>query len=433
MKIVGLITEYNPFHKGHLYHIKKAKEITGADAALVLMSGDYVQRGEPAIFPKEVRARAALLEKASAVFELPLPYATGSGEIFATGAVSLFDALGCVDAICFGAECSDTDLLSEIARVLLEEPEEYQRALKSALKEGKSFPAAREKALVATMGEGETLKEILQNPNNILGIEYIKALKKLGSPMKAYAIEREGASYHELTLGWKYDSASSIRQALRQKQDLDLVRESIPKDVFEIYKDYLKEGSPIFWQDYSLLLKYRLMEVSSVLEDPHSGLSKYLDVSDQLAHRIINYLEEYLDPESFVQVLKTKDLNYTRISRSLLHIMLGIKNKDLEEYLDRGAVFYGRLLGFRKEDAKVLSAIKKNSKIPMLTKLADARQVLTDFYGEAGQGSEEKKDLAMRMLSQDVFASEIYDSVQKMKDGRRPVREFRKPIQIFEA
>ena len=149
MKIVGLITEYNPFHNGHLYHIEEAKRITGSDAAVVVMSGDYVQRGTPAFMPKRLRAEMALRCGVGAVFELPVCYATGSAEYFALGAVSLLDMLGIVDCICFGSECDDLEAMSRAADILLKEPKEYQALLRSSLKEGNPFPAARQKALAA--------------------------------------------------------------------------------------------------------------------------------------------------------------------------------------------------------------------------------------------------------------------------------------------
>lgn len=149
MKIVGLITEYNPFHNGHLYHIQKAKEISGADAAVVVMSGNYVQRGAPAIMPKHLRAEVALEAGVPVVMELPVCYAAGSAEYFAAGAISLFEQLGCIDSICFGSECGDYKVLERIARVTADEPEEYKFSLQEALRKGISFPRARQMALKA--------------------------------------------------------------------------------------------------------------------------------------------------------------------------------------------------------------------------------------------------------------------------------------------
>lgn len=205
MKIVGLITEYNPFHNGHLYHIHESLRITGADAALVVMSGDYVQRGTPAIMPKRLRTEMALYCGAGAVLELPVCYATGSAEFFALGAISLLDSLGIVDSVCFGSECSDLPLLQKIAGLLVDEPEQYREILRHELKLGKSFPAARQTAVVFCTGDPRCA-DILKDPNNILGIEYLKALKKCGSSIRPYTIRRKGAGYHSSQLDGLYSS-----------------------------------------------------------------------------------------------------------------------------------------------------------------------------------------------------------------------------------
>ena len=180
MKVVGLITEYNPFHNGHQFHIEQAKLITDADAVIVVMSGDFVQRGEPAIMPKHLRAEAALKCNADLVIELPFCYATESAEQFAIGAVSIFEKLGIVDSICFGSECGDIQSLTEIAQILSNESDEYKASLQKQLRTGDSFPVAREKAMKELFPD-KNYGQILSEPNNILGIEYIKALLKLGA------------------------------------------------------------------------------------------------------------------------------------------------------------------------------------------------------------------------------------------------------------
>ena len=214
MKIVGLITEYNPFHNGHLYHIQQAKRTTGADAVIVVMSGDYVQRGVPAVMPKRLRAESALECGASAVFELPVCYSTGSAELFAESAVALLDQLQIVDSLCFGSECGDLDALSEIADLLCQEPKDYRSLLKKHLRNGLSFPCARRKALKEYLPE-KNFAALLDEPNNILGIEYLKAIRKLKSTIKPYTILRKGARYHDQELSTEnLSSASAIRSLL---------------------------------------------------------------------------------------------------------------------------------------------------------------------------------------------------------------------------
>ncbi|WP_251390763.1 nucleotidyltransferase [Mediterraneibacter agrestimuris] len=406
MKVVGLIAEYNPFHNGHLHHITKAKELTGADYAVVIMSGDYVQRGVPAIMPKRLRTEMALKSGASAVFELPVCYATGSAELFAEGAVSFFDHLGVVDSICFGSECNDLDGLQTIADVLLEEPEEYRVELRKHLKNGVSYPHARQAALSAYMHIQNY--SLLNNPNNILGIEYLKALKKLNSSMKPYTIKRHGAHYHDETLHPVNSSASAIRSLLAYSGSmvhtespetfenstfhhlLGALEDQVPSDCLELLKDYHRVKYPVYQNDFSLLLKYKLLN-----KTPET-LTMYMDVSPDLANRISGQLNNYFNYKQYCELLKTRELTQTRINRSLLHIMLGIKKDTVTLYLEEGAHAYAHLLGFRKDSEKVISAVAKQSRIPLLTKLYD-----TDFLSDTGR----------RMLTQDILASNLYNSV----------------------
>ena len=279
MKIVGLITEYNPFHNGHLYHLEQALDITGADAAIALMSGNYVQRGAPAIMPKHLRAQVALEAGVPLVLELPVCYATGSAEYFASGAVSLFQRLGCVDAICFGSECGDYSLLERIAQVTAEEPEEYRFSLQEALREGMSFPLARQMALKQYFRD-ELPSEILEQPNNILGIEYIKALRRQNSPIKAYTIKRKVSGYHDEHLSESYSSASAIRRLLEAagkaihleseglfdeptlSEALTRLEGQVPPACIRFLEETHRRRYPVYANDFSLLFKYRLLTES---------------------------------------------------------------------------------------------------------------------------------------------------------------------------
>ena len=408
MKIVGLITEYNPFHNGHLYHIKESLRVTGADAAVVVMSGDYVQRGTPAIMPKRIRAEMALMCGAGAVFELPVCYATGSAEFFALGAVSLLDSLGIVDYLCFGSECNDLPALEQLAELLLEEPEAYQILLKDNLKQGMSFPRARQEAILSYT-EDSQLAEILRNPNNILGIEYLKAIKKLGSKMEPYTISRRGAQYHDEELDSDYSSATAIRSLLAYSSSsfntepvegnydelslsgiLSELENQVPKCCLELLKDYHKVQYPISQNDFSLILKYKLLN-----KQPES-LVRYVDVSPEIASRIANQLNNFFNYKQFCDLLKTRELTQTRVNRALLHIMLGTKKANVEEYIDNGYHMYARLLGFRKDNAKLLTAMSKESSLPVLTKMSEI-----DDLPELGQ----------KMLRHDMLASNLYTSV----------------------
>lgn len=393
MKTVGLITEYNPFHNGHAYHIEKAKMLTGADRVIVVMSGDFVQRGAPAVMPKHLRAESALLSGASLILELPVCFATGSAEYFAQGSISLLNRLGCIDSICFGSECGDLHLLKEIAQILADEPIEYQTALKQALKEGASFPAARQEALNIY---SDKYSEILASPNNILGIEYLKALAKIHSKMEPFTIKRIGAGYHDMDIDGQFSSATAIRSDIYQLADVNSSSESlplthiqtqVPSSCHELMKKNYQTRYPVKADDFSLLLKAKL------LSETAGSLSHYLDMSPELANRILRLRNDYLSFEQFCDLLKTKELTRSRISRSFIHVLLGITNDWLTAM--KAPAPYARILGFRRDHADLLGILKRTSDIPLIT--SPARAVLADT--------------AYQMLELDIYASNLYESV----------------------
>ncbi len=393
MKTVGLITEYNPFHNGHAYHIKKAKELTGADRVIVVMSGDYVQRGTPAIMPKHLRTECALLSGASLVIELPVCFATGSAEYFSWGAVSLLDQLGCVDAICFGSECGDIHVLQEITQILANEPADYQNVLRHALKEGLSFPAARQTALSMYSSR---YSEILSSPNNILGIEYLKALAKMHSKMDAFTITRMGAGYHDMDTDSSFSSATAIRSNIYRFTDVNTsakdvalthIQNQVPSACYELMETSYQTRYPVSSDDFSLLLKVKL------LTETTDSLCNYMDVSPDLANRILRLRNDFLDFEQFCDLLKTKELTRSRISRSLIHVLLGITNNWITA--TKSPAPYARILGFRGDHADLLGILKQSSTIPLIT--SPARAAL--------------ENTAQQMLELDIYASDLYESV----------------------
>lgn len=411
MKVTGIIAEYNPFHNGHKYHIEKARALTGADYIIIIMSGNYVQRGEPAVMDKYLRTKMALECGGDLVLELPLPYAAGSAEYFATGAVSLLDKLGIVDYLCFGSECGDAAKLMRAASYLANEPFEYRELLQNYLMQGLSFPSAQEAALHACT-DSETAA-LLSSPNNRLGIEYCKALLRLDSSITPVSILREGAGYHDETL---YDadsimssSASAIRKELTNyyKESPSSILSQVPIPVSSIIEQEWNKSFPITEDDFSLLLHYKL------LSETKSSLGTYLDMTSDLADKIIKYLPEFTTFSGFCMTLKSKELTYARISRCLLHILLDIKTSDMDIYLGKNTpkgteesekvIPYARILGFRKDAGGLLHEIKENSSIPMISKLADARKLLSQIsYG---------------MLEKEIIAGHIYEAVKVQKYG----------------
>ena len=424
MKIVGLITEYNPFHNGHLYHMQKAKEITGADSLIAVMSGNYVQRGAPAIMPKHLRAEVALEAGIPLVLELPVCYASGSAEYFADGAISLFEKLGCIDSICFGSECGDYYLLEKVAHVTADEPEAYKQTLQDALKQGLSFPLARQAALKAYF-QDPSLDDILEQPNNILGIEYIKALYLRKSPIGAYTIRRKISGYHDKELSPGYSSASAIRRLLAfagnsvhlaseemydepgLSEVLTILEGQVPPSCIRSLEETHRVRYPVYANDFSLLFRYRL------LTETRESLAGYLDMTEELANRMINHANDFITFDQFCDLLKTRDMTYSRISRCLLHILLNIRTEDMTLYKEEGGCQYARVLGFSKDGAKLLTRIKRTSSVPLLTKLTQ-----TEGLSKTG----------LRMLRQDIFAADLYESVITDKFKMPFISEYQQQI-----
>lgn len=409
MQVNGIIAEYNPFHNGHKYQLDESLLRTGADFTIVVMSGNFVQRGAPALADKRLRAETALRCGADLVLELPVLYATASAEHFADGAAALLDRLGIVTHLCFGSECGDTAPLDRIARILLEEPPRYRAALKDCLRQGLSFPAARARALPLCDSRLERYRDILSSPNNILGVDYIRALAARKSGIIPVTIKRLGGGYHDGRLeeahpgrGGEghapFSSALAIREALRQGQPPSVAESHMPAEAGGLLRSYLAENRPLWPDDFSAVLYYKL------LMEKENGFGKYLDVTDDLSNRIRNRLHEFNGFSGFCSLLKTKEMTYARISRCLLHILLGIEDGHMELGKSLDYAPYARVLGFRKASAPLLHAVKAHSAVPLVTKLADAEKKL--------EGD------AYRLLRLDILTSEFYRGTAAVLCGR---------------
>lgn len=411
MKTAGIITEYNPFHSGHLYQIEQLRARTGADYVVTVMSGDYVQRGEPALYDKYTRTAIALHNGIDLVLELPCCFATSSAEDFAACGVALLDRLGVVDTLCFGSEAGELSLLQKAAGILLQEPEPYRHILRARLKEGNSFPKARLDALCGCLPEEGALPPLLSQPNNILGIEYLKALQKRRSPIRPVTIRRAGQGYHEETLDREtaFPSATGIRTAVREGW-LDYLSCPQYHGMDANALSQLEHPVPMFADDLTGILNWKLLELL------HQGvpLSDFADVSPELEARLTARSLEFAAFSGRVEQLKTKAYTYTRVSRALLHVLLGITAQELHEARAQDYVSYARILGFRRQATPLLAAIKKNSGLPLVTKTADARKDLEGF--------------ALHQLHQDLTASHLYQSVVFQKSGVPMKNEYTRSV-----
>jgi predicted nucleotidyltransferase len=424
MKVVGLITEYNPFHNGHKYHIEEAKRVTGADYVIIVMSGNFVQRGTPAVIDKYSRTEMALNNGVDLVLELPVCYATSSAEYFAHGAVSLLDRLGVVDYLCFGSECGDITLLDEAAGFLLDTPTSFNTHLQAFLRDGMTYPAARGLALQHYLeaqhpNHSSALINVLTEPNNILGIEYMKALRRLSSRIMPITIQRISAHYHDSDLNieesnsFTISSATAIRRAifssgLEADSYFEEIRHSVPDDVFHILKKHHQIKYPISEEDFSQAIKYKL------LYESRQSLCEYLDISEDLADRLKKHSNLHKTMTELAQDIKTKNLTLTRINRAVIHMLLNIKTEAIEEYNQKGYTQYARVLGVKKDSSHLLRKIEQNESIPIITKVSKAELQLSP--------------IAFRMLQEDILAAHLYNHGVYEKYGASIPNEYKHGI-----
>ena len=415
MNVIGIIAEYNPFHNGHAYQIAHVKKNLHADYIVVAASGDYVQRGEPALLDKYTRARMALSSGADLVLELPVLWSTASAELFADAGISLFEKTGCVNGICFGAESGDLALLRRIADVLADEPAALKASLKRNLKSGNTFPKAREAALLSYFADaadqdgalpGST--ETLSSPNNILALEYLKSLRRRASSITPYLLKREGAAYHETSIRSGASevpaSASAIRHTLfaggagASEDSADgILHHAMPQEALSILQDYRADFPLLCADDFSGILGYLLLSSSA------TQLARTADSSPEFANRMQNQLPYYTSFSSFASRLKSKEMTLTRINRILLHSILGITSSDYAcgNALDK--IPYLRILGFRESAAPLLAALKASAAVPLITRPSQAPKLLSTD--------------AMQVFERDVFAGNLYLQMRNQKGG----------------
>lgn len=429
MNIVGIIAEYNPFHRGHEYQILKLKELCQADYVIIAMSGNFVQRGIPALMDKYSRTLMALSCGADLVLELPALFATASAEYFAGGGVSLLNSTGIVTHLGFGVETDNRRLLSELAAILSKEPEPYREFLRKELKSGSSFPVARSAALRHFISDAafahfqpqadstkcakpqlhisslHEIEETLALPNNILALEYLRALADSHSSIVPVPILRKGKGYHDPGFGkagtdpeysfpavrqeshppiteHDFCSASAIRSCLKNGSS-PVPETAMPKASYHILRNYPHPF--LFEDDFSALLHYEL------LTDDTGRLAAWADSSPELARRLTAEREFFTDWSNFCQHIKTKNITYARLSRLFTHMLLHIRQEDCQTL---AAPSYLRILGFRETAAPLLTALKSGSSLPLITSPSDAGHLLSPD--------------AKKLLGFDLRATDLY-------------------------
>jgi len=439
LRILGIIVEYNPFHNGHLYHLSKAKEITKADYIIAVMSGHFLQRGEPAIIDKWARTKMAINAGVDLVIEIPFVFSTQDANGFAFGAIKLLNSLQIVDYLCFGCETNDLDTLYPISNFLYIEPPEFKELIKHNSKKGYEFPKTRSQALCEyhrTLGinglkkvSPSELSKLLKHPNNILALEYIKHLLNLNSKIKPLPLKRIGASYHQKNIEGNISSATSIRNEIinnltSPESNLftlnDKIKPTIPSSGFPILERELKEGrGPVTFDSYQQSIFAILRRMSS--ED----ISRIHGVTEGLENRIKKASLRSCYIEQLFNSIKTRRYTRTKIQRIILHIMFNLSKEDVTIFNKCGPL-YARILGFSKKGKTLLRTIKKSSSVSLISKLSNyLRQTISTGDDNT------QKDL-IKMLDYDILSTDIYVLGYKKKEDRIARRDFTHKIVIKE-
>ena len=400
-KVLGIIAEYNPFHNGHLYHLETSKKLTDADYTVAIISGNFTQRGSTSIVDKWSKTKMALENGIDLVIELPVLYSISSAENFADGAIKILNSLGIVDYLSFGAETSDISILNNIANILCSEHEEYKNLLSIELEKGLSFPKARENALLDYIKntddnvpenriiDFEKYSKVLSSPNNILGIEYLKALKKYKSSIKPVCISRFKSEYNSSSFSENIASATAIRELIKNK-NFDTIKNVIPLESYSILMDCINSGCvapDLNCFEKEIIYTLRKMSIEEIASIP--DISEGLEFSIKKAVNSCNNINEFLD------IVKSKRYTITRLQRILLYALLGISKEDMQLSKKVGKP-YVRVLGFNDNGKKLVSEIAtKNPELKLITSV----KKFVD--------SNSNKDLQI-IFAKDVLATDVY-------------------------
>lgn len=402
MRVLGIIAEYNPFHNGHLYHLRESVRLASPDFTVCVMSGDFTQRGEPAMADKWIRAETAVRNGIDLVIELPFAFACNNAEFFAAGAVDILNRLGCVTHLSFGSEAGELDPLLEASEYLAYEEEELQKSIREFSDKGISYPRARYEAVRKC--RGDSCSGVLKSANNILAVEYLKQLHLIKSPMEPITVKRYGTGYLEKDTFENIASATAIRHRMKDGGDTNGIDDSskklsdnfkgiaefMPDETFQVLKN-IKRRINISFNDFYPLLVYRILT-----GDPKQ-LGEVLSATEGLENRILKAASRSSDMDALIAAVRSKRYTMTRIQRLFVHTLIQLDKDSFRHILER-RINYARVLGFSKAGASLLKRIKKDDRASI--------PVLTNINRELSAEAEERK-----LLKFDIAASDIYNLI----------------------
>ena len=371
MQIAGIIAEYNPFHNGHFYQIKQTKAETGCDAIVAIMSGNFSQRGSATIADKFTRTKMALLNGVDLVLELPVPFATASAELFAKFAVNILHQSQIIDFISFGSECGDVSLLDTIAQTFLYHAEQLDPLIKYHLKQGLSFPRARVQAAISFLNDSVSpkvrpmLQEALESPNNILGIEYLKALRTLDARITPFTVKRVHANYHDQKITGAIASATAIRHSI--SENTLQYQHCMPSSASHL----LNPNQLPSMEMLAAFLHFKLMF------SKQEELYALWDIPKDLIHTFIKHAKTAPSYKTLVDYSTSKTYTRSTVQRALLRIILDIRTEAINPFLEQASLPYIRVLGCRKDAISILRLLSTKSYVPLITNLGKQYNNLT--------------------------------------------------------
>lgn len=388
MKTVGIIAEYNPFHNGHQWQINQARQLSGAEYVICVMSGNFVQRGELAIFDKWKRAEMAVLGGADLVIELPVVFSVRSAQYFAAGGVRLLNALGIVSYLCFGAEHPDLNILKQIALAIHDK--KTLDTLHRNLQLGQTYAAALSNAIHTSH---HIPSIILNEPNNILAVEYLRSINQYQATLIPVAVPRRESHYHDTMISGNFASATAVRKSLLCQANTS-VQKAIPPSSYDIIEQLITANrgpANAAKLENIILAKLRTATLMDLEQLP--------DVSEGLHYKLQKSALNASSVQELLAMVKSKRYTNTRLQRILIHTLLGISQNILNEF-DQTGPLYARILAFNDRGRKILKEISKSSSLPVITKT-------TQFLNSVSR-STASLNAMQQMLAYDTLATDIY-------------------------